>query len=294
MSPLALNPDEIEQRRQERAYRLSIREIPLLRVIGLAFVSFGAYLNNRYFLGETTIDAWARTTVMLAAYCAVSWVLTVLLYRRAPFDITLFFLAADVVIWTLVIYQSGAERSWLFFILLVRVADQTQTTFRRCLGFAALGSLLYAAMLAWVHFVDGRPMVPAVVAVKLVFVSFTGLYISLTARSAERQRAKTVEAIRIARDLIHQLEERSNELRGASQRAEEASAAKSEFLANMSHEMRTPLHGVIGMLQLAADDEESPRRLRQLEMARRSAESLLATIADILDFSKIEARKLEL
>ena len=62
----------------------------------------------------------------------------------------------------------------------------------------------------------------------------------------------------------------------------------------MSHEMRTPLHGIIGMLQLAIDTETSAERARQLDMARRSAETLLATIGDILDFSKIEARRLEL
>src|SRR5439155_4573661 len=84
------------------------------------------------------------------------------------------------------------------------------------------------------------------------------------------------------------------ELRDARKRAEEASEAKSEFLANMSHEMRTPLHGILGMLQLLIDSETLPERVRQLDMARRSAESLLATIGDILDFSKIEARKLEL
>ena len=62
----------------------------------------------------------------------------------------------------------------------------------------------------------------------------------------------------------------------------------------MSHEMRTPLHGIIGMLQLAIDTETSAERARQLDMARRSAETLLATIGDILDFSKIEARRMEL
>jgi CheY-like chemotaxis protein len=82
--------------------------------------------------------------------------------------------------------------------------------------------------------------------------------------------------------------------RAARKHAEEASAAKSEFLAHMSHEMRTPLHGIIGMLQLAIDTETSPERAAQLRMARRSAETLLATIGGILDFSKIEARRLEL
>src|SRR5207244_8633615 len=99
---------------------------------------------------------------------------------------------------------------------------------------------------------------------------------------------------RMARGLVTTLEKQSNELRHARRRAEEASAAKSEFLANMSHEMRTPLHGILGMLQLLIDSETLPERVRQLGLPRRSADSLLATIGDILDFSKIEARRLEL
>src|SRR5438105_5783882 len=90
------------------------------------------------------------------------------------------------------------------------------------------------------------------------------------------------------------LEEQSVELRDARALAEEASAAKSEFLANMSHDMRTPLHGILGMLQLAIEGERSPQRARQLDMARRSAEGLLGTIEGILDFSRIEARRLDL
>lgn len=97
-----------------------------------------------------------------------------------------------------------------------------------------------------------------------------------------------------SRELIHTLEQQSIELREAQLRAESANAAKSEFLANVSHEMRTPLHGILGMLQLASDSESSPERRHQLQMAIRSAESLLTTIEDILDFTKIEARKLEL
>ena len=58
--------------------------------------------------------------------------------------------------------------------------------------------------------------------------------------------------------------------------------------------MRTPLHGILGMLQLTGDSEPTAERREQLRMASRSAESLLSTIEDILDFTKIEARKLEL
>ena len=58
--------------------------------------------------------------------------------------------------------------------------------------------------------------------------------------------------------------------------------------------MRTPLHSILGMLQLTGDSEPLAERREQLQMASRSAESLLATIEDILDFTRIEARKLEL
>jgi two-component system sensor histidine kinase/response regulator len=291
---IALHTEEIERLRSERVRRLALHEIPILRVIGSAFLSLGVFLNNRYVLGEDSLQPWAYTTVLLGVYCLVSWSVLALAYSRWNRDLTVVFLVLDLVVWTLAIYASGAEESMLFFILLIRVADQTQTTVRRCLAFAVLATACYAAMLTWVVLVDSRQISSEVIAVKLTFLGASGLYIALTARTAERRRAMIGDSVDVRRDLIDKLGRQSEELRDARQRAEQASAAKSEFVANMSHEMRTPLHGVIGMLQLAIAEEQSPRRVRQLEMARRSAESLLATIEDILDFSKIEARKIDL
>ena len=294
MGELALQPEEIERRRGERARRLAVFELPVLRVIGFAFLSLGLFLHNRFILGDTSLQTWALATAGMVLYSAVSWAALYAGFRFWRRDLTLLFLVVDVVVWTFVVYLSGGAQSWLFFILLVRVADQTHTTFRRCLGFAAFTTTCYALMLLWVALVDGEPVRPAVAAVKVAFIGVAAFYIALTARTAERRRQQVADAVRIARQMVQRAEEQSAELRDARKRAEEGSAAKSEFVANMSHEMRTPLHGVIGMLQLAIGDEESPRRLRQLEMARRSAESLLATIEDILDFSKIEARKIDI
>ncbi|HEX9458591.1 MAG TPA: histidine kinase dimerization/phospho-acceptor domain-containing protein, partial [Thermoanaerobaculia bacterium] len=293
-SDFIMRAEDGERHKRARAHKIATVEIPLLRCLGSAFLSLGVYLNNRYLLQMASNAAWLRVTIILAAYCAVSWPLLVMLFGRVKADLSLAFLVLDLPIWTLAVYFSGAERSWLFFILFLHVADQAQVRFRRALGFVMFGTFCYALMLLWVVTVDGRPVPDGITLAKIAFVFAGGLYIALASRGVDVRRGHLGNVIRMSRELIRKLEAQSVELGASRRRAEEASAAKSEFLANMSHEMRTPLHGIIGMLQLAIDTETSIERARQLEMARRSAETLLATIGDILDFSKIEARRLEL
>jgi two-component system sensor histidine kinase RpfC len=80
-------------------------------------------------------------------------------------------------------------------------------------------------------------------------------------------------------------------LTAAAQRAEEANKAKNRFLANMSHEMRTPLNGIIGLIDLLRG---TPMTGEQDELAKavdNSARTLLFLMQDVLDLSKIESGK---
>jgi signal transduction histidine kinase/DNA-binding NarL/FixJ family response regulator len=76
--------------------------------------------------------------------------------------------------------------------------------------------------------------------------------------------------------------------------AEQADRAKSTFLAMMSHELRTPLVAVTGTLEVLALGSLDADQRMLVEVAQRSARSLLGVIGDVLDFSKIEAGYLEL
>lgn len=74
---------------------------------------------------------------------------------------------------------------------------------------------------------------------------------------------------------------------------EEANEIKSRFLANLSHELRTPMVSIIGLSELALEDETWNVRESLLKISR-SAKSLDALLADLLEFSKLEAGKIEL
>jgi hypothetical protein len=64
--------------------------------------------------------------------------------------------------------------------------------------------------------------------------------------------------------------------------------AKSDFLARFTHELRTPIAGVIGMIELALDDRDSVSRTDHLTAARSSARHLLELIDDLLDAGRAD------
>ena len=79
-------------------------------------------------------------------------------------------------------------------------------------------------------------------------------------------------------------------------RKQEAKAKeiKSEFLTKVSHEIKTPLNGIIGMVDMLTDKTGKQDTDKIISLIKDSSDLLQETINDLLDFSKIEEGKLVL
>jgi PAS domain S-box-containing protein len=94
-------------------------------------------------------------------------------------------------------------------------------------------------------------------------------------------------------NLEKMVNDRTNELLIAKEKAEESDKLKSAFLANMSHEIRTPMNAIIGFSQLLLNEANlSEEGVLFVNRINRNADSLLVLINDILDMSLIAANKL--
>jgi signal transduction histidine kinase/DNA-binding response OmpR family regulator len=70
--------------------------------------------------------------------------------------------------------------------------------------------------------------------------------------------------------------------------------AKGQFLANVSHEVRTPLNGILGLLQLIDSSALPKPQDDYLREVHKSGHCLLAIVNDLLDLSKIEAGEMRI
>lgn len=298
ITKLELDPIKAEAAKKRRAYHLHVVEIPYLRLMGFGLLSVVIWLHNRYILGHFSWENVSSFFYVLFGYGIASWTALYLFFDKlSKFNLGVFFLTLDIALWTGAIYYTGGDKSLLLFLLLVRVADQTNTTFRRVMFYCHMSPIAYLIMLLYMDFMEGRAVPWTAEGVKIFMLYVTGIYLSLTAETAERIRNRTKASMQLARDLVLKLEGKTTQLNEAKLKAEEGSRVKSEFIANMSHELRTPLNHIIGFTELIVDSKVGNLNEVQKEYLQdvlRSSKHLLLLINDVLDLSKLEAGKLDL
>lgn len=92
-----------------------------------------------------------------------------------------------------------------------------------------------------------------------------------------------------------ELEQQKMELQRAYAQANMANRAKSEFLARMSHDIRTPINGILGLLEMSDRYSEDTERLKEnREKEKTAVKQLLMLLNDVLDMSKLESGETEL
>jgi signal transduction histidine kinase/CheY-like chemotaxis protein len=284
--PLYLDPAEVEQHKRQRARRLNVVSVPATRLGGFIALLVLVYLDQRLVVGTFSRGPYLRFAGVLLGWAFLSWLLLYLFYDRLGTHLAFVLLLGDLPMFALVVYATGAEKSWLFFILVVRSADTGFLTARQRMLLAHASVVGYVGLLAWLAAVDGRSLDWPAEAIKIATLWAVCLYLAFTRSIVAELQAQTAGAVRVARDLARRLEE-------AWRHAEMLSAAKSRFLATMSHELRAPLHAIIGSAHLVQDTGLTAEHKRYFTAISVSAQGLLYTVNQILDFFRVEAGKID-
>ena len=86
----------------------------------------------------------------------------------------------------------------------------------------------------------------------------------------------------------------ANAMKKQRDQVEKANADRSEFFARMSHDMRTPMNGILGMIDLTKRSKDVDEMHDNMEKAQASGEYMLSLINDTLDLQKLETGKMKL
>ena len=126
--------------------------------------------------------------------------------------------------------------------------------------------------------------------VETIAITFIYLIFVLVLRYISHRNSLIRQAKEQEKEKAHQ-----EELLKAAKKAEAANIAKTEFLQRMSHDIRTPINGIIGMVEVGdhySKDIEKQADCR--EKIRYASNTLLELVNEVLDMSKLESGEIVL
>jgi len=211
-SDLDLDPVAAEARKRARNHRLFAVEIPTLRVFGFLVLAFGIWVHGRFIGPEvpnSTIHWWLALSVGWAALSSV--VQRVAERTGATMPAALAALAVDFLPITSAIWLTGAEKSLYFWVPTAHVANQSSRGSLHVLVYGHVGTAAYLAML-FLRSGLGDAVDWPLGLMKAFFIWIACVYLAVASHPADRVRRRLTEVVRLARELIRELAEKTHEL----------------------------------------------------------------------------------
>lgn len=113
-------------------------------------------------------------------------------------------------------------------------------------------------------------------------------------RALEIAKEEAERAVREAKEQKARADASAEEARTAMRRVEEEAVRRSQLFANMSHDLRTPMAGILGLVDLMRETRLTDEQSGYVETIRASNQTLLALLNDVIDFARIDEGKLPL
>ena len=131
---------------------------------------------------------------------------------------------------------------------------------------------------------------------KLIWLQKTVLMTQNTWYDNQTQKAKSViHGIILFKNTsaFHEKDQEEKErLKVAIEEANSVSQAKTDFLNRMSHDIRTPINGIMGMVDITRKYRNDPQKLEEcLDKIQLSSRHLQELVNDVLDMSKLESEQ---
>lgn len=289
---LGLRPEDLEGEAPGLS-RLNVEMVPRARLLGYQALLAVAAAHNALLEIPVGWGLFLGIAVAVEAYALGQLAVLHRLFTRVrSVHLGTVFLAADLVMFSLVLYGTGAAASWLWPLYTLRVADQMWIGRRRAAVMAVAGVGCFLLVMAWSAGVDGAPVDASGVLLKAAILGSLGGYLVLISGLPWDLQGRT----QAAREMVLRLETQSKELEAERLRAEQASRAKSDFLARMSHELRTPLNSVVGFTNVLLKPRDPPFPAKDLEYLTRIRDNgahLMALVNDVLDMALLQEGKVQ-
>lgn len=94
---------------------------------------------------------------------------------------------------------------------------------------------------------------------------------------------------------MKQITENEQKMKAAMLEAKKPNAAKTAFLSRMSHDIRTPLNGIIGLIEIDENNTDNIELLKEHRAkAKVAADHLMSLINDVLELNKLDDQNITL